>query len=420
MTTARTSFAPSRQLIMLGAMFAVVAALLAGAYWLYLRPGYAVLVDGVRQPEAASIVAELDKRDVPYQLRDGGTAILVPADQADATRLAIAGSNAVATGQVGFELFNKSDMGLTNFAQKINYQRALQGELVRTIVQMDGVESARVHLALPERALFRDDRTAPSAAVAVTLKIGQVFDPARVSGIQRLVAASVPDLAADHVSVLDARGQVVSRDAPGAGAPDTADMPAAMEERAAVERYYRARARSAIESVLPTTKFTTAVLALPRAAPAAYDDIDWRPEGAGEGRNYRLRVRIVTATTLDPAQQATTGEAVSTTLGLRPSEGDELAFETGPVTTPPAASPWPRPASASVAATTPTAPVEPHEPLPWAWLVAGVVALACAFVVWRRRGVRQQRRLAPADRDAFVLTLQRQLALAEEGDHAPR
>ncbi|MEI9851949.1 MAG: flagellar basal-body MS-ring/collar protein FliF [Sphingomonas sp.] len=219
-TDTRARGRPRAQLLLLAGIFAAVTAVLAAGYFLFLRADYVVLAQNLRPADASLVVAELDKRGAAYRLRDGGGTILVPEDQADATRVAIAGSDAAAHGQIGFELFNKSDMGLTNFAQKINYQRALQGELMRTIAMMDGVESARVHLALPERALFRGDRSPPRAAVTVAMKPGQTADPSRVAGIQRLVAAAVPDLPETGVVVLDASGRVISPSAPATAAED--------------------------------------------------------------------------------------------------------------------------------------------------------------------------------------------------------
>ncbi len=181
---------PRNQMLLFGALFAAVVGLLALGYFLFVRADYVVLFQGLRPADASVVVTELDKRGTPYRLGDAGTTILVPEGEADAARVALAGSDAAARGQIGFELFNKSDMGLTNFAQKINYQRALQGELVRTIMLMDGVDSARVHLAIPERTLFRGDRAEPKAAVTVAMKPGQTADPARVAGIQQLVAAA--------------------------------------------------------------------------------------------------------------------------------------------------------------------------------------------------------------------------------------
>ncbi|HWU96229.1 MAG TPA: flagellar basal-body MS-ring/collar protein FliF, partial [Sphingomonas sp.] len=297
------------QLLLLGGVFALLLTLLALGYFLFVRAEYVVLAQNLRPADASAIVAELDKRGVAYRLRDGGTTILVPEGQADATRVAIAGSDAAARGQIGFELFNKSDMGLTNFAQKINYQRALQGELVRTITAMDGVESARVHLALPEKTLFRGDRVEPRAAVTLAMKPGQIADPARVAGIQQLVAAAVPDLPDAKVVVLDAAGHVISA-APVAADVDPGtgtERPADVEERAAIEGYYRARARGAVERQMPGVRFTLRVLVFPSTSGAvdasSSAPAGWAPSGEGAQRNFRMRLVFVSPAPLGVEDQ---------------------------------------------------------------------------------------------------------------------
>src|SRR5262245_47173076 len=120
----------------------LIAAVLAGGYFAWFHPRNAVLFKDLRPMDAATIVAELDKRKVAYELRDGGQTILVSEKIVDSTRLAIMSQELPLKGVVGFELFNKSDMGLTEFAQQINYRRALQGEIARTIMALDTVESA--------------------------------------------------------------------------------------------------------------------------------------------------------------------------------------------------------------------------------------------------------------------------------------
>ncbi|MEO7680129.1 MAG: flagellar basal-body MS-ring/collar protein FliF, partial [Sphingomonas sp.] len=174
------AWAPPRQWRLIAVLLAGICLLLALGYYWFLRADYTVLYTGLRPADASAIVTQLDAKGLSHRLRDGGTTILVPADQVDTGRLAIAGSDVGAKGAVGFELFNKSDMGLTDFAQKINYQRALQGELARTIMTMDAVETARVHLAIPERSLFRTNRSDPKAAVEVVAKIGQTLTTERV------------------------------------------------------------------------------------------------------------------------------------------------------------------------------------------------------------------------------------------------
>ena len=132
---------PQRQLPvrLIAIVFALVFGVLALGYFLFLRPGYVPVFSNLRPAEASAVAAQLDAKSIAYRLGDNGTTIAVPSDQADQARLLIAGSDVALKGGVGFELFNKSDMGLTDFAQKINYQRALQGELARTIMMMDGI-----------------------------------------------------------------------------------------------------------------------------------------------------------------------------------------------------------------------------------------------------------------------------------------
>lgn len=409
----------SRQLLVFGGLFAAVVAVLGLGYFLFLRPDYVVLAQDLRPADASVIVAELDKSGADYKLEDGGATILVPSDRADATRLAISGSDAAARGQIGFELFNKSDMGLTNFAQKINYQRALQGELVRTIMQMEGVESARVHLGLPERALFRGDRTEPSAAVTLALRPGLTADPARVAGIQRLVAAAVPDLPEAKVVVLDAQGRVVS-----AAPPASQSVDVATDEQQAIRAYFAARARAAVEQRMPGQKFALRVLLLPigDSAQAAAPAADWVPGGEGEARNFRLRVLLVTAVALGVEDQAMAREAIASAVALDPVRGDDLGFEVGPVE-PAAASPPP----SSIAA---PLPVQSEAPAPtsaarapeggygWLAVMAGlVVAILGLALLLRRRGATA---LNAGEHEAFAAKLRRQLNLAEDAPDAAR
>lgn len=413
-----TGRSPRGQWLVLGGVFAGVVALLALGYFLFLRTDYVVLAEGLRPADASAVVAELDKSGRAYRLSKGGTTILVPADEADATRVAIAGSDVAARGEIGFELFNKSDMGLTNFAQKINYQRALQGELVRTIMAMEGVETARVHLALPERTLFRGDRAEPKAAVTVTMKPGQTADPARVLGIQRLVAAAVPDLPETKVVVLDGSGRVISA-APPVEREEVRG--ADVEERLAVERYYRARARGEVERRLPTLKFDLRVLALPvpGATPAdgAGTGAAWTPSGEGANRNFRLRFVFVTETLLGAEEQDVARGAILQASAIDLANGDSLFFQTGPLEPPaPVAQPSPAPiVSAPAAAPASEWASQPARGWPVEWLIAAAAVLAAgAFLFRLLRGRRAQ--LAPEDHEAFADRLRRQLNLADEAD----
>lgn len=202
--------APISRPRLLAIVFGAAAIVLALWYFLAVRRDYAVLYEDLRAPQAAAVVTALETDGVPYRLAHGGRQILVPADEADALRLRLSGAELPVAGAAGFELFNESDMGYTDFAQRIRYQRAMQGELARTILMIEGVLDARVHISMPERRLFRSEERRAEAAVTLVMRSREDETPDRIEGIQRLVAASVPDLAASDVVVLNARGQIIS------------------------------------------------------------------------------------------------------------------------------------------------------------------------------------------------------------------
>lgn len=206
--------------------------LVSSAGWWLLRPDRAVLFSDVRAQDTAMIAAELDKLKVPYALSEAGDAILVERSQVHAVRMKLMGRDLPLHGTVGFELFNHTDFGMTEFVQKVNYQRALQGELTRTILAFPEVREARVHLVLPEQALFRQNATRPKAAVTLGLRQGRALRAEQVSGIQRLVAAAVPGLVAAEVTLIDQKGQALTRSAEaseGSGADARLDLKREME-----------------------------------------------------------------------------------------------------------------------------------------------------------------------------------------------
>ena len=333
MDTLASDDAPARlptRLIVL--VFAAVFAALAFGYWFFLSGSYAPAFTGLRPAEASAVVGQLTAKNIPYRLADGGATILVPSGQVDPARLAIAGSDVPMKGGVGFELFNKSDMGLTDFAQRINYQRALQGELERSIMMLDDVETARVHLAMPERTLFRSDRNAAKAAVELVGKDGRRFDEARVAGIQRLVAFAVPDLAPADVVILDADGKVLS----SAPAADDAVLTPEAEEQHAVSSYYRARIRSAITQALPGIQFEVKVLVdataatppKPEPVPAATPVASASPAPVS-ARKFGLRIVVATTAPLNAEDRALAQSALAASVGYDERLGDSVSFEIG-------------------------------------------------------------------------------------------
>lgn len=316
-----------RQIYVLGAAFVTITVLLLVGYLLFLRPQYVPLFTSLRPEDAAAITDALSKQGIDYQLADEGQTVMVPSDRADAARIHLAGSVAAAKGAVGFELFNKSDMGLTSFAQKINYQRALQGELERTIMMEEGIEQARVHLALPERGLFQRERLQPKAAVTLTTRPGVTMDPVRVAGIQALVAASVPDLPASDVVVLDGMGHVVSVNAPPQAQVLTPDMQA----RQGLGEYYAAQIRGIIDQQMPGMTYQVSAFVQPKdgAADAAGFSETVTKDDIGTARKVRLRIVIQTPAALSPQDQSQLTQVISDALGLDLASGDELGFAVG-------------------------------------------------------------------------------------------
>lgn len=376
---------PRAAAILAGMLLALVA-----LYWFVLRTDYVRVFERLTENDAAAVVAELSERKIDHRLADGGTTILIAADQADRARLDIASSELPLRGQIGFELFNESDMGLTEFSQKINYQRALQGELARTIMLLDGIDNARVHLALPERALFRGARSEPTAAVTLILKPGRSITASRISGIQRLVAGAVPELDVGNVAILDDSGQLVSAMSEGP------DDPGVAGEAQAVSLYHKARLTSAIASVAPDLDYTVAVLVkqnveigmpdgeasvAPLASTAASDR-----DPARSRRNYALEIEITTARTLAPAEQERLSAAVIESAELNQANGDRLVFRTGS-TRPVAPAMAAQPITAIASREVPDADRRNNWSEPPLWLVVLPLALlagaAAAWIVMR-------------------------------------
>lgn len=191
-------------------LLAIFMTLVLGSYWL-LNEQYQVLFSDLNPQDASAMVAELDRMKVPYRLAEGGTAILVEQENVYKTRLKLMGKGLDLRGGVGFEIFNNADFGMTEFAQKVNYQRALQGELARTLMGFEEVKSARVHLVLPESGLLKRQGTQPKASISLTMKGSSRLLPEQISGIQRLVAASVPEIDASAVTIIDQHGVAVSK-----------------------------------------------------------------------------------------------------------------------------------------------------------------------------------------------------------------
>ncbi len=198
-----------RKLSLIGA--AVVSAVLFGLIIVQSQVAdYSLLFANLPNTEAASVVEWLKGQKIPYRLEDGGRDVMIPADKVYEARLELAGSGITNEG-VGFEIFDKQSFGMTDFAQKINYRRALQGELMRTISSLGPVEAARVHLAIPEKRLFKNQQQHATASVIVKLSSGRSLKESQLQGIVHLVSGSVEGLESENVTVVDSSGKVLSK-----------------------------------------------------------------------------------------------------------------------------------------------------------------------------------------------------------------
>lgn len=224
---------------------ALVAA--AAAFVLWNRaPDYKVLYANVTERDGGAIIASLSQMNVPYKFAEGSGAILVPGDKVPELRLKLAQQGLPKGGGVGFELMDNQKFGTSQFTEQVNYQRALEGELVRSIESIGTVESARVHLALPKPSLFVRDQKKPSASVVLTLQRGRSIDEGQVSAIVHMISSSVPDLDAKSVTVVDQRGNLLSAAGSSARGLDVSQLKFTQE----IEQTYVRRIESILQPIL--------------------------------------------------------------------------------------------------------------------------------------------------------------------------
>ncbi len=201
---------PMGKMVIRGAAVAGILALILMLWMWNKEPDYKVLFANYTDKDGGAITASLDQMQVKYKLAEGGQAILVPAEQVHNVRLRLAQQGLPKGGNVGFEVMENQKLGVSQFLEQVNYQRALEGELARSIQSIGAVESARVHLALPKPSVFVRDQQKPTASVILQLHANRMIEPAQVSAIVHLVASSVPELSPANVTVVDQAGNLVS------------------------------------------------------------------------------------------------------------------------------------------------------------------------------------------------------------------
>lgn len=189
---------------------AALFALVAGLWMWGQTPDYRVLYSNLSDRDGGAIIDSLTQLNIPYKFAEGGGALLVPSDQVHEARLKLASQGLPKGGNVGFELMENQRFGITQFAEQVNYQRALEGELARSVQSIGAVAGARVHLAIPKPSVFVKEQQKPSASVVLSLQGGRTLDSAQVSAIVHLISSSVPQMSAKDVTVVDQNGTLLS------------------------------------------------------------------------------------------------------------------------------------------------------------------------------------------------------------------
>ena len=462
----------ARRGLLAGVVLIALATVAAAA--LLLREPYGVLFSGLAQNDLAGMAAELDRMKVPYRVGDDG-ALLVPEAVVGKTRLALVNRDVPLHGAVGFEVFNNEEFGTSDFVQKINYQRALQGELTRTILSIDEVESARVHLALPEQGLFRKEQERAKASVTVVTKPGRTLQMPQVLGIQRLVAASVPEVLAQDVTVLDQHGVPLSRQAADGGDALAGAGAAGLDLKSSTERYLTQKAEAVLdrsfgkgqvvvsvdavfveqqtrvttEEVLPARggsadTVPTGVVVRERqnsregegAAPAATAQVTTSETEYQVGKRTeqvtspagalkRLEVAVVVRHAMSDAELERVRDIVSASIGFNRERGDVVTVQAvaPPADAASAVQPPPVTAGTTAPAVAKTHAADDRAIVTWAALaLAAVLALLAVVLLVSRRGrgraAAGARPLSGVEREQLLLSLQAWLAEPDSA-HAP-
>jgi|GEM_PF-104015 len=209
----------------------------------------AVLYSDMEGAEASKVIDKLKEQDIKYELKDNGSTILIDKSKLYETRINLAKEGLPETGVVGYELFDKTNLGMSEFVQKVNYRRAIEGELARTIKSLDEVKNVRVHIVIPEKALFEKNQKEPTASVTLHLQQGKMLTKSSVAGIQNLVANSVEGLNPALVTVIDQKGKILS-EKPNDINSITGLSSTQHDQQVKVEQYLASKVQSMLDGVL--------------------------------------------------------------------------------------------------------------------------------------------------------------------------
>jgi flagellar M-ring protein FliF len=200
-----------QQRLMLGGISIVAIVLLIFILFAFNEPNYTTLYSNLSPEEASKVVTHLNNQKIGYRLDDGGSTISVSKTNVYEVRLELAGKGIPSTGTIGYEIFDKNTIGMSEFMQKVNFKRALEGEIARTITQQDGIENARVHIVNPEKTVFKDEQREATASVVLKLRAGLILSNNSIQAITNLVASSVEGMDPSNVTIIDNKGRLLSK-----------------------------------------------------------------------------------------------------------------------------------------------------------------------------------------------------------------
>ena len=242
-------------------IFVIVAGVAAGIFWFSKwqhERDFRPLFTSLSPEDAGAMVQKLKEKSVEYRVSDGGNSILVPEDKLAELRLEMASLGLPKTGRIGFEIFDKTNFSVTDFAEHVNYRRAIEGELERSIMSLAEVEQARVHVTFPKESVFLENREAAKASVLVRLRAGAQLSSQNVAAITHLIASAVEGLSPESVSVVDMRGNLLNRSRRATG-DDGGTTAASLEYQQGIEKELTTKINSTLEPLLGAGKFRSGV-----------------------------------------------------------------------------------------------------------------------------------------------------------------
>lgn len=282
---------PNTRKIAVLVSLAAGVALIVGMFLWARTPDYRVLFSNLSERDGGAVITALQQMNVPYKMAEGSGAILVPSEQVYDLRFRLASQGLPRGGAVGFELMDNAKIGMTQFQEQVTYQRALEGELARTIQALSPVDSARVHLAIPKPSVFIRDKQEPSASVFVNLYSGRVLDGAQVNSIVHLVSSSVPELTPAHVTVVDQAGRLLT------GKNDSSALrglnDSQLDYLREVEGYYAKRVESIVSPIVGDGNVRAEVRADLDFSESEATSETYKPNPAAEQQAVRSRQSVL-------------------------------------------------------------------------------------------------------------------------------